>query len=353
MGKKNILILRDGRTGNFRQAQAVAGIVSRFLRARGFSYRIDIQEIEFKNKLAHAAAIAAAAVAGRFSGALPFLRMVLKGRVYKELSAYKPDVIVTGGSSVAPVNLLFSGATAARSIAVMRPTMVRLSLFDLLIMPRHDHPPVCHNVVVTDGALNLVDPGYLKEQGAKLLGSIGAGLAPERIGVLIGGDAKGFHLPAQAVAEVIAQAKSVAAALGADILISTSRRTSREVEDLVKREMQGDPRCKLCVIANEKNLTEAVGGMLDLCRFVVISPESIMMISEAVNSRKYVLVFGAAGLGERHRRFLGNFARNKYIYLTRPSRLGQVLSDLAARDPGVNTPARDVVAISGALAKFL
>jgi mitochondrial fission protein ELM1 len=158
------------------------------------------------------------------------------------------------------------------------------------------------------------------------------------IGLLIGGDSKKFILAKERVAEAIKQVKSAAEKLNADILITTSRRTSKEVEAVVKEGFRGYPRAKLVIIANEKNIPEAVGGILGLSSMVVSSPESISMISEAVSSNKYVLVFKAAGLSQKHQRFLDNFARNKYIYLTQAGGLGNKIEEIWHGKPKVFAP---------------
>ena len=112
------------------------------------------------------------------------------------------------------------------------------------------------------------------------------------------------------------------------LLITTSRRTSSVAECLLKEEFLNYHRCKLLIIANEKNIPQAVGGILALSEVIITSPESISMISEAVNSRKYVLVFNAPNLDKKHRRFLNYFAKNKYIYLVDPYDLAEKIGEI-------------------------
>ncbi len=178
-------------------------------------------------------------------------------------------------------------------------------------------------------------------------------LSPLTIGLLIGGDTKDFHLDKDTVSEVIKQIKSASEKLEADILVTTSRRTSREVEVKLKEELKDYPRCKLLIIANEKNIPEAVGGILGLSQIVISSSESISMISEAVNSRKYVLVFKSAGLNSRHRRFLDHFAKNKYIYLVEgPHDLSAKIEDIWLNRPAIHSLS-DNLLISEAIKKIL
>ena len=103
------------------------------------------------------------------------------------------------------------------------------------------------------------------------------------------------------------------------MLASTSRRTPSDIEGLVKSELEGFDKCRLLVIANERNIPEAVGGILGVSDFIVVSGESVSMVSEAVSSGKYVLVFRpqAKGLclGNKHRLFLENLEK-KAVFIS-------------------------------------
>jgi hypothetical protein len=59
------------------------------------------------------------------------------------------------------------------------------------------------------------------------------------------------------------------------------------------------------------------------------------MISEAVNSGKYVVVFDARGLSLRHRRFLDSASARRHIYLSGASSLASFIGSLWKDKPGV------------------
>jgi mitochondrial fission protein ELM1 len=196
-------------------------------------------------------------------------------------------------------------------------------------------------VVVTDGALNLIDRQYLEKQAQELSRtlqvSVPAGPASQEqelaIGVLLGGDTKHFLLPPQVVNTVLEQLNKASDKINAHILATTSRRTSLQAQEIVKTQLRDWTRTKLLVIANEKNHPFAVGGIIGLSTIVVLSPESISMISEALNGTKYVVVFEAAGLSLRHRRFLENLRAGKFIFLVRPERLCDTIEQIIATRP--------------------
>ena len=221
------------------------------------------------------------------------------------------------------------------------------------------------------GALNLINEDYLVSCAARLESKpfqcgfgpsfqtrIGTGnnLKPPKgltLGLLLGGDAKRFKLSADLLKPLIGQIKLFLEKHNAEILLTTSRRTSRETEDLIKQEFAGYSRCRLLVIANEKNIPEAVGGILGLSDIVIVSPESISMISEAASSGKYAVVFQpAAFIGKRHSRFLENAADKKYIYLAEAAGLSAALDSIVTHKPEI-VRLQDSLKVAEALGKLL
>jgi lauroyl/myristoyl acyltransferase/mitochondrial fission protein ELM1 len=354
--EKNILVLSDGKTGHLRQSQAVAEIVGRLLKDKGMVSGVDTIEINFKSALAKKALVFSSGLSGKYTcqGCLWCLRTFLQKGNYKSLTSIKPDIIISCGEAIAPINYVLSRENNAKSIVIMRPSILSTRRFDLVIMPKHDHPPKRKNILATQGALNLIEKEYLREQSHKLIKTTGFKLSAQDLymGLLIGGDAKRFHLTNETLSEVIRQIKSASEKLNADILVTTSRRTSKEGEELVKNELENYPRCKLLVIANENNIPEAVGGIVGLSEFIICSSESISMISEAVNSQRYVLVFKSPGLRKKHKSFLYNFAKNTYIYLTEVNELSKKIEDIWQEKPAIPTLS-DNLLVSGAIKKIL
>jgi mitochondrial fission protein ELM1 len=75
------------------------------------------------------------------------------------------------------------------------------------------------------------------------------------------------------------------------------------------------------VIANEKNIPGVVAHILTSSNVVVVSGESVSMVSEAASSGKKVIVFMPAlkNVGARHIRFLENLKEKGYIVLCEPA----------------------------------
>jgi len=335
--EKHILILSDGKTGHLRQSQAVAKIIREHCAQNAIACRLDTVEVKIKNNFVFS-------LFSLFSGKYN----------YDSLAHYSPDIVISCGSGLAALNYLVSRENLSKSIVILRPAPLGTKRFDLVIEPEHDRPAKRKNICLIEGALNLIDEKYLNQQKEELLKNTERHVpgTDRYIGLLIGGDTKQFRLKKQDIAQLVSRIKQAAESLKMDLLVSTSRRTSKEVEDLLKQELKNYSPCKLLIIANEKNLASAVGGILALSSIVVTSPESISMISEAASSGKHVLVFEASGLSIKHQRFLNVFAENKYIIRSPVQSIGQSIKDICATRPVIKT-LEDNLKVKEAVKKIL
>jgi len=285
---------------------------------------------------------------------LDIFELCISEESYLALRRASADVVISCGASLAGLNLAIARDNLARSVCVMNPGIAGRRRFDLVIMPKHDWKRHQKNTVITDGALNLIDQDYLSQQTQGLLKVIASDRALKNsmataigsrtiarglIGVLIGGDTKKYKLTQRLITAVSSQIKKAASDLGMDILLTTSRRTSDKAEEIIKKEFGGLKECPLLVIAREKNIPQAVGGILGLCECVVVSGESISMVSEAAASGKYVLVFRLKGtyLGRegRHERFLRNLESEGYIRITQPENIADKIKELIRDKPPI------------------
>lgn len=323
---KSVVVLSDGKAGHLRQAQAVSKVIS------GFEFQVSNKtiEIKFKNKITRL--LAGLFIPQEFNA----WRFFLTKESYLALKNVYADFVISCGAKLAGLNLALTRENLAKSICIMKPAMAGYKRFDLVIIPEHDSSPLKKNIAVTIGALNLINEEYLKDESAKLklrMPNIDFGRS---IGLLIGGDRKKYKLTESGIEKVSFDLKKASQDLGLDILITTSRRTNKGVESLVKKEFEDFLKCKLLVLASRNNIPEAVGGILGLADFAVVSGESISMVSEAAASGKYVVVFKSE-ISKKHKQFLNFLAERKYIYLSEPNGIYLVLSKLSKERPAINT----------------
>jgi KDO2-lipid IV(A) lauroyltransferase len=367
---REILVLSDGKAGHLNQAESAAKLAVRQLAARGINSRVSVCKTVFRSRFSGRLFGMLARLSGKRGCALSlrYLRGVLDEDSWQRLNGCRPDIVISAGDKLSAVNHILAKAFQAKSVVVMRPANLGLNKFDLAVIPRHDclkkYGLACvdgghavkgrKNVVVTDGALNLVDADYLDEKSRLLQqsGLLKGRLSAFRIGVLLGGESRKFSIGAGTINSLALQVKRSAEELGADILFTTSRRTHPGAESEVKKEFSHCPRCKLLVIANEDNPPGALGGILGLSSVVVSSPESISMISEAVASGKRVIVFDGEGLSVKHRRFLENFRDKGYIRLVNIEDLSRALEEVR-QDKTEAVTLKDNSAVAEALERIL
>jgi len=318
---RKIMILDDMRTGHLRQSQAVVKILKDIWQQKG--YHAEDIRVKILNK---------------------------DSRI--ELMKTYADIIISCGASTAALNLLLAKENNAKSIVIMKPSLVSLKKFDLAIIPYHDNPPRLDNVAMTDGALNMVDKARKEFYKKKLIERIGP-LNEKVIGLLIGGSTKNFSMDDEAISSLLDNIIRSANEQNAQILLSTSRRTPNSVEDLIKRRLRNEPRCRLLVVANESNMEGAVEGISGLSDIILVSEESISMVSEAASSGSYAVVFTQGGnIDKRHNLFLQHLSQKGYIKIAGVENIYSTISDVFENNlqqPVLN----DAVKVKEALDKLL
>ncbi len=317
------LIFDDGKTGHLRQSQTLANILQTALQNAGKHMRLKIVAIKFRSPW-HQKILSLYCFA---AGYLFFLRreailkICLKPKCYQDLLTIKPDYIISCGSRTAGVNFILSRFCGTQSIHILKPRPLNEKCFSLVVLPEHDvtrHFPE-GRVVLTKTALNLITPEYLEQQRGKLLGRFShlKGNVRPKMGVLLGGNTKGVAYEVHQIHWLIHQLKEAAMHFNMDILLTTSRRTPKRVDEMIIKELRNFQRCALLVIANDSNIPEAVGGILALGDLLIVSGESISMISEAVSSGKKTIVFSPAGYNDhpanKYDRFVLNLSQEGYL----------------------------------------
>lgn len=308
-----IVILDDGRTGHLRQSQALSGILAEALAEKQKMVTVETVDIRFRNDFLRRFSIVLVFFSQWLKGlrSVGVLKMVLQKDSFDRLMSVKADYIVSCGSTTSGVNFLSSPWQMAKSIVILKPGVVSMERFDCVVLPEHDfsgrHPSRAV-VARTRAALNLIDQEYMSQQSQLLLNRYShlKNSYRTKIGVLIGGNTKNVEFTESAIKMVIHQLKEVAIQLNADILLTTSRRTPEAIEQIIWRELKKFERCPLLISAANGDVPEAVGGILGLSDCLLVSSESISMISEAVASGKKTVVFNVHS-AERH-----EIRRSKY-----------------------------------------
>jgi len=337
-----VLVVSDGKAGHLNQSKAMAQELNVALQERGIEVENKIVDIKFKSPLA-AKMISFLSFLShpRFcQGRLRYLKWFLTKETFLKIVSLKSDFVISCGSSVAGVNFILSKDHGAKSICILKPGILSFRRFDMVVLPQHDeitNQGRIKNIVMTQGAPNMVTREYLSTQVEELTQEFPqiAARRQLKIGVLIGGPAKHDVLSEPLIKMVIHQVREAAEKIDADIFLTTSRRTPHAIESLITREFKGCKRCQVLIIANEKNFPSAVGGILGASDIVVVSGDSISMVSEAATAGKNTIVFNVkkkkhlGGRKDRHVLFLEKLSSQGFIFLAQEREICETICEMA------------------------
>lgn len=320
---KFVLVLSDGKVGHLKQSLSIANTIKERRAELGYKEtdtKLETLEVRFKNRFVRA-------IFDLFT-ILGFnlhqLSFCFSPRTVENIQSAYADFIISCGSSLTGVNLALKKEFNAKSVVIMRPNIYNMNKYDLAIIPTHDRPKQMPNVVVTRGAVADSNKELLERYGGELKKRFN--LTKDKVmGILIGGDSKAYIFSPQLINSILDAVTLAADDLDADILLTTSRRTSSAVEKTIKARLAGSKRVKLLLIANEYNFEGAIEGILGLSNILIVSGESVAMVSEAVNSGKGVLVFmphrKSLLFGTKQERLVKDLEAQHRIVVSSPNRL--------------------------------
>lgn len=204
-----------------------------------------------------------------------------------------PDLLITCGRRCLPVArwIKRQAQGKTRVVHVMRPSVS--TDIDLLVLPYHDKKLTNEEVEVirVTGAPHRVSAHRLAE-GARHFRDRFADLPEPRIAVLVGGPARHVQYRRDWAREMGVRAMALAESLGGSLMVTTSRRTGSQAAAELQATLKvahvswkaGDP--------GENPYL----GMLALADAVVVSADSVSMMSEACATGKPVYVYGGDSL---------------------------------------------------------
>lgn len=232
----------------------------------------------------------------------PFFRLGL-AHAFENGSAIVPpwpDLLIASGRLSVPASLYVREQSARggkRTFTVqIQDPVISPSHFDLVIAPLHDDLKGT-NVISTIGALHRVEAGRLAHDAALLAPRVTA-LPHPYIGVLVGGPNGSYRLGASEMTELASKLRTLASRMGAGLLITPSRRTGAENTALLKNVLDGAP----AFIWSGEGWNPYF-GILGLSDFLVVTADSVNMISEASASGKPVAIYDLPGGSRKSARF--------------------------------------------------
>ena len=202
---------------------------------------------------------------------------------------------LSAGSSAAPFALAVGRALGAKTCVIMTPSVLGTDPFDFAILPEHDAPAGVRPgrtlaTLATLGAPNAIVPERLAEAAGELLRRFPQGNpdAPAWA-ILVGGDDANYAVTPSWASKVLAPIIDRARDSGAEVYLTTSRRTSRETEDAITNIVRGCAFVRMVLLASADGYNP-VPGMLGRCDRIFCTEDSVSMVSEAVTAGRRVVL---------------------------------------------------------------
>jgi hypothetical protein len=272
-----IRAISDGRAGNARQADALAGLLA--------------GDAGFDTLVLQPTAPWRWAAPRRWPGAERGY-----GDAFASLLAAPPALAVGCGRQAGLATRMLR-ERGARTVQILDPRLDPAH-WDLVVVPEHD-PLRGPNVIPMLGSLHPVDDGWLAN--ARRDHAAYAHLPSPRTAFLLGGNSAHARFGRMAFEVMAAKFEAVLAREGGSVLVTTSRRTDPELIRALAHRYDDTPGV---VWRGAEDGPNPYPGLLAWADRIVCSPDSVNMISEACATRVPVFVFDPGRVRGRPRAFL-------------------------------------------------
>jgi mitochondrial fission protein ELM1 len=208
----------------------------------------------------------------------------------------KYDVVVGTGSATSYATKVLAKKMHARSVAMMLPRGYRYD-FDIIFAQSHDNPPKLENIIEIPANFSYVEPkGHYQAE-------------KKSIGIVIGGDNKLFKMTKETIRKALDFIQQFYE--GYEIAVTTSPRTSKEIEDLIVSYAFDYE------VIFSKNPINPIPDFLEQCETVFITGDSTSMISEAVSyGKSNVVVLPLESKKEnKFTRFIETLGKEGYLHI--------------------------------------
>jgi mitochondrial fission protein ELM1 len=200
-----------------------------------------------------------------------------------------PALSISAGRRAAPV-ARWLGQRGARTVHCMRAWPA--GGLDLMVIGRHDSPPEAPGILPILGAAHRVSPARLAEARAEWA-EFGA-LPGPRVGLLLGGPIRGEGLDPAIAASLGARI----AGFGGSVLATASRRTGPAATEALAKTLAAVPhRLQRWGDTGPNPLL----GIMAWANLLVVSGDSVSMISEALVTDAPLFIAPLGDEGRRHR----------------------------------------------------
>jgi len=243
-----------------------------------------------------------------FTWLCPFIKHIPQwGITGDDISAPYPNLVIASGRKAIPVALFVKKNSRNRTfIAQIQDPRIHPRHFDLVAIPQHD-PTRGENVIVTKGAPNRITPARLAAAKTEFADDL-SHLSPKRIAVLIGGNSKAHRLTMDIAHTLVAALSPLLHSGEYGLMITVSRRTPPDIIHYLKERLN-TPSC----VFWDGSAPNPYFGFLAHARHVIVTEDSVSMISDAATTGKPIYIIPLKGGKKRLNRFKETLLREGII----------------------------------------
>lgn len=208
-----------------------------------------------------------------------------------------PDLLIASGRRSIPFALhVRRGSGGATFTVYIQNPRSAFGRFDAIVAPEHDGigGP---NVIATRGAIHRVTPARVAAEATRFADRV-AHLPRPLVAVLVGGSSRSWRLTGEKVRELAGRLGELATREKVGLVVTPSRRTGEANVKILREALAGCP-ADIWDFTGENPYFAYLG----LADHIVVTGDSVTMISEACSIGKPVYVVELDGGNERFRRF--------------------------------------------------
>jgi uncharacterized protein len=208
-----------------------------------------------------------------------------------------PDLLVSCGRNAVGPALAVKRRSNGRTLIVhVQHPRVNPARFDIVAAPAHDGLSGA-NVMTVQGALHRATPGRLAVAAERVALTV-SHLPRPLVAVLIGGSNRSYRLTPQTISKLADNLVALTREHGVGLMVTPSRRTGSDNEAILRRKLAALP----AVIWDQMG-DNPYFGYLGLADAIVVTPDSVNMVSEACSTGKPVYIAAMEGGDEKFKRF--------------------------------------------------
>lgn len=220
-----------------------------------------------------------------------------------------PSLLIScGRSAVGPALAVKRRSGGNTFIVHVQHPRVNPNRFDIVVVPEHDGL-TGPNVMVTLGALNRATPQRLRESARQIASKV-SHLPRPLVAVLIGGSNHSYRLTEGTINNLMERLKTLSQEHGIGLMVTPSRRTGSEINAILRKNLGNLP----AVLWNQVGQNPYF-GFLGLADAIIVTPDSVNMVSEACSTGKPVYIAPMEGGNAKFSRFHRSLAEEG---ITRP-----------------------------------